>query len=255
MSTSRGNGEPLTDLDNALAEVEQVPKVEKIERRVTRRNQMMVVVSLIIALLSMAWSTWNTIQGGERSEDIAAITARATVTEKDIKDLREANKLRSDAGLPEIPLPEPGEDVDVRALAAAASAIVLEDIQGDPRFKGSKGEPCAPSDSACKGPQGPRGQPGTPGEGGDTGDPGQDGERGPQGPGPTDEQVQANIAIYCNANPTMCIGPKGDPGPEGLMGPAGPPIESFTFRDVLGVAYTCTDPDGDLNYECSTMGE
>jgi hypothetical protein len=205
MTTSRGSGEPLADLDAALVEVEQVPKVEKIERRVERRNQIVVIVSLVIALLSMAWSTWNSIEAGNNSEDIAEITARATVNEKDIKDLREANKLRAEAGLPQIPLPEPGQEVDVKALAAAASALVLEDIQSDPRFRG---------------PSGPRGEPGKPGKGGS---PGQ----------PTPEQLAQAVAAYCSQASQPCTGdqgPKGDKGDPGTDGAHGASVVAVQYE-------------------------
>lgn len=62
MSNSRGFGEPLADLETTLAKVEQVPRVRRIERRMSRKCEMMVVLSLLIALLSSMWSGWNSIQ-------------------------------------------------------------------------------------------------------------------------------------------------------------------------------------------------
>lgn len=62
MNTSRGFGEPLANLEATLAEVEQVPKMRRIERRVNRYIEMMIVLSLLIAILSSMWSAWNSIQ-------------------------------------------------------------------------------------------------------------------------------------------------------------------------------------------------
>jgi hypothetical protein len=254
MNTSRGSGEPLVDLETQLIQVEQVPKVERIERRFNRRGQVVVVLSLIIALLSGAWAGWNSIQ-------IAQNEARAAITEDGIASLRAANEKLRSQGLDPIPLPREGEAIDADALAAAAAALAYNQMKNDPTFRGpqgEKGDSCDSNQVGCRGPSGPRGTPGIPGEGGDTGQPGADGQAGPQGPGPTDEQVQANIAVYCNAYPTSCMGPKGDPGTPGSPGDPGPAIQSFTFTygpEPLAVTYTCTDPDGDLNYECTTMGE
>lgn len=251
MNTSRGSGEPLADLETQLIQVEQVPKVEKIERRFNRKGQVVVVVSLIIALLSGAWAGWNSIQ-------IAQNEARAAITEDGVASLRAANEKLEAQGLEPIPLPREGEAIDADALAAAAAALAYNQMKNDPSFRGpqgEKGDSCDSNQVGCRGPSGKPGQPGVAGESGDTGEPGLNGERGPQGPGPTDEQVQANIALYCNANPTSCMGPKGDPGTPGATGPA---IQSFTFTygaGPLAATYTCTDPDGDLNYECTTMGE
>ena len=49
------------------------------------------------------------------------------------------------------------------------------------------------------------------------------------------------------------MGPAGQdstvPGPAGPMGETGPPISSFTF-DWANTTWICTDPDGDLAYDC-----
>lgn len=46
-------------------------------------------------------------------------------------------------------------------------------------------------------------------------------------------------------------GPKGDTGPAGPAGPTGPAVKSWSWT-AGGVTYTCSDPDGDLNYACAS---
>lgn len=217
MNTSRGNGEPLSDLESTLVEMEQGPKVEKIERKFSRRSQVVVIVSLLVALGSTIWNGINAVQ-------IAQNEASNTVQETDIEKLREANRLREQAGLPQIPIPPPGEDVDLEAFAAAAATLVLEDIQGDPRFRGRQGVP---------------GESGQPGRVGDTGQRGQAGQDGSEGQDGRDGRSVDALSIDSEGNlwvffddpnwPPMMVGhvvgptgPKGDPGAEGPMGPAGP---------------------------------
>ena len=62
MNTSRGHGEPLANLEATLVEVEQVPKMRRIERRISRHMEVMIILSLLIALFSSMWSAWNSIQ-------------------------------------------------------------------------------------------------------------------------------------------------------------------------------------------------
>jgi hypothetical protein len=229
----------------ALEEAAQAPtkrQVERVERRSSRRSQIAVALSLLIAIGAVIFSTINSVQ-------IAQTEAKSAITQEGLDNLRDINKDLRDRGLPQIPEPKAGDPVDMNALAAAAAAIVNDRVKDDPRFRGPQGrqgEPCAPQVPGCTGPPGPGGQEGSQG---------QQGPPGAQGPGPSDAQVQDGVSAYCAANPVNCIGPKGDPGVPGPQGERGPAIQSFTYQDALGVSYTCTDPDGDLNYTCSpSMG-
>jgi len=194
-----------------------------------RKGQAVVILSLLIALASTAWNGINTIK-------IAGNEANNAINEQAIHDLREANKLREKAGLPPIPLPPPGEQVDVSAVASAAAAMVLDQMRHDPRFKGPqglRGEPCVPEVPGCTG---------KPGAAGTDGSRGQDGDPGVQGPkgDPCSPMV----------DPT-CQGPKGDPGVDGKDGLTGPAIVSFTFTIGI-VTYECIDTEPkDLQYECN----
>jgi hypothetical protein len=86
------------------------------------------------------------------------------------------------------------------------------------------------------GPQGPIGPFGVPGQSGTAGAQGSPGENGVNGdPGPQGTQGDP--------------GAQGDPG---LTGPTGPEPTSFTFS-IGPMTWTCSDPDGDGNYECSTL--
>lgn len=90
------------------------------------------------------------------------------------------------------------------------------------------------------GPAGEAGMRGEEGERGPRGFPGRDGAPGPAGP-----QGEPGPA-----------GPQGEAGPIGPAGPQGEPgapVASFSF-EMGGRTWTCSDPDGDLVYEC-TMEE
>lgn len=225
MNTSRGNGEPLADLEASLVEVEQVPKVEKIERRFNRKGQVVVILSLLVALCSLVWNSFNTVQ-------IAQNEAQAAITQEGIESLKAANKQLEAKGLPQIPLPREGEPIDADALAAAAAAILYDQIEDDPRFRG---------------PEGDQGDPGLPGEGGRTGDRGTDGEDGSEGQDGRNGRSVESLSIDSDGNlwvffddplwPPMMVGhvvgptgPKGDTGatgPQGPQGDPGPPCPQF----------------------------
>lgn len=59
------------------------------------------------------------------------------------------------------------------------------------------------------------------------------------------------VVSYSDDTPSVAFnifdGKDGEPG---KVGPAGPAVKSWTWTDTLGQQYTCTDPDGDLNYAC-----
>ena len=120
---------------------------------------------------------------------------------------------------------------------------------------------------------------GLPGVQGSPGPIGLTGPPGPPGPALTPAQIIGSISFYCSRQlcaipPTQaqvrealeacardggCRGERGPEGPTGPQGPQGEPgaqgapgprIESFTFTHA-GVTYRCTDPDGDLAYDCA----
>lgn len=79
----------------------------------------------------------------------------------------------------------------------------------------------------CVGPAGPPGPTGAPGE------PGADGQ---PGLGATQEDIAAAVSNFCAAN-------------SGCVGPEGPAVDTFTFTYLL-TTYVCSDPEGDLDYDC-----
>ena len=70
------------------------------------------------------------------------------------------------------------------------------------------------------------------------------GRDGTDAPPVTDDQVNAAVGRYCEAN--GCRGPQGERGEPGA---AGYP-ESITLAD----GQECTDPDGDRRYTCTAGG-
>jgi len=218
-SGERRASDALTDLDATMLEVGREAgkrsasrQLRRVERRSSRGTQVAVAISLLIALASVVFSTWNSIA-------ISQNTAHQAVNEKAIQDLREINRLREHAGLPQIPLPKQGEDIDAQTIAAAAAAIALDDIKNDPRFKGPQGVPgesCDSNQVGCQGPKGNDGPEGPEGQEGPSGPPGKDADPAAK---PTDEQVAAAVEAYCSRETQPCRGPA---GPEGPMGPQGP---------------------------------
>ncbi|MGZ4663578.1 MAG: hypothetical protein ACXV5Q_00630 [Frankiaceae bacterium] len=103
-------------------------------------------------------------------------------------------------------------------------------FQGLPGLNGRPG-PVGPS-----GPPGPAGATGATGAKGDTGATGATGPAGPEGP-------------QGDPGPSGAPGPSGSPGPQGSPGPE---PQSFTWTETNGTTYTCRDPDGDGNYDCTS---
>lgn len=235
MNTSRGIGGPLADIEATLVEVGQKPSVRVIERRTNRTMKISVIVCLLFTCLAIAWAGVNT-------ERIVDTRAQQVVNNQAIADLREANELREEAGLRPIPLPPPGEPVDVSSVIAAAASLVLEDVKYDHRFhgpSGPSGEACLPSLPGCTGPQGLVGPGGPQGPVGPQGEVGTQGPPGPQGA----KGDQGDKGDPCVPEDPACVGPKGDTGQQG----PGPVIFTFEFQ---GTTYTCSDPDQDLMYQC-----
>jgi hypothetical protein len=100
------------------------------------------------------------------------------------------------------------------------------------------GSPGATGPQGPPGPQGPAGSPGARGAQGSPGPVGATGAAGSNGDSGTKGDTGAQ-------GPT---GPAGDPGPTGPPGPAGYP------SSISGNGFTCTDPDGDHNYDCTRDG-
>lgn len=107
--------------------------------------------------------------------------------------------------------------------------------RGDPGATGADGRDGRDGRDGLtvEGPQGPPGPEGASGT---------DGAAGP--PGPQGEPGQDGL--------TGAQGPPGPAGSDGAPGAPGSPPVSFVFV-AGGVTYTCTDPDGDLAYECSAV--
>lgn len=130
-------------------------------------------------------------------------------------------------------------------VASAPGEIGPQGVQG---LQGPSGPP------GPAGPQGPQGLQGVPGLNGRNGDKGDTGQPGPTGltgtpgdagaPGP-----QGTTGDTGPAGPAGPAGPQGEKGDKGDTGPAGYP-DSFTFT-WAAFTYTCTDADGDHNYECT----
>jgi len=231
-----GGSDRQGELEDQLAlvedEVRRVPTkehVDHVERRVTRLGKMAVVTSLIISVLAVAGCVFLAVW-------VSRNEAQSTITDQAIEDLREANRLRVEQGLPEIPLPGPGETVDANSVAAMAAALLLEDIRDDSRFRG---------------PEGDAGAPGTPGQGGDTGQPGRDGTDGSSGqdgdPGRGVDYMVVDGSgdlwvHFTDSYPPMRVGhvvgptgPKGEIGPIGPQGTAGPACMPGWHPETLSV--------------------
>lgn len=202
-------------LDEAIAETARMEavgpvarRVDRVERKSSRGLRAAVAITILGLLINFLWSGWN-------SKDIAANEARVALSEQGLESLRSANEELRRQGLPEIPEPKPGEPFDADALAAAAAAILKDDIKDDPSFRGPQGDsgpsgppgqPCVPEVAGCAGPPGPSGLEGSQGQQGPKGDPGEKGEMGEP----------------CSPDLLACRGPQGEPGLPGLPGPVCP---------------------------------
>lgn len=202
--------EAITESTKAEAVAPFAKRVARVERATSRGLKAAVIIACVGVFLSLAWTGWN-------SRDIAENEARVALSEQGLNSLRTANEELRRQGLPTIPEPAPGEPFNADSLAAAAAAILKEEIANDSRFKGdtgasgARGEPCTPLVPGCTGPEGKVGQTGPQGPlgpKGEKGDPGEEGPRGPQGE-------------PCDPSNPACVGPIGPRGPEGPAGPAG----------------------------------
>lgn len=134
----------------------------------------------------------------------------------------------------------------------------VQGIQGPQGVPGETGPQGEQGDRGLTGPPGPIGETGEPGSPGASGRPGEDGSDGaPGAKGDQGQQgEQGEQGQQGDRGPEGPQGPAGPPGPEGPQGPAGPTgpePESFSFV-YLGIPYTCTDPENDGSYTCTSGG-
>lgn len=226
------------ELDEAIIQTAQAEVVapiarraERVERRSSRTLRAAVAITILGLLLGYLWTGLNTQQ-------IAQNEARVALSEQGLDALKSANEQLRRQGLPEIPEPKDGEPFDGDALAIAAAAILRDDIQNDPTFRGPRGVP---------GPMGPPGNPCDSNQVGCQGPRGNDGQDGPQGqqgpPGPQGEQGDPGFS--CTPDIEGCQGPQGDDGPPGPPGPGvvqvtldgGPEDCHFTFHMSDGTVH------------------
>jgi hypothetical protein len=199
----------LADLGSTARNVPTKQRVDKVERKSKMWSKAAVVASAALALFSLGLSGWNT-------RNIANNAAKSAVTDQSIRTLQDANAKLSARGLPQIPVPKQGEQVDLNGLVNSVSALVLADIGNDPRFRG---------------PQGKRGGSGEQGESGDTGEPGQPGSGGPSGLNgetPVPSISPEGHLIFTTSSGSVDLGPlpgapgvPGEPGPKGDKGDKG----------------------------------
>lgn len=132
------------------------------------------------------------------------------------------------------------QNARLREIAAALARQVqgLGAVPVATPAQGATGASGANGLNGLQGPVGPSGPAGSPGAAG------AQGVQGPVGPaGPVGAQGTP--------------GPVGSPGAQGEPGPQGSPgsePESFTWSDVAGRTYRCSDPDHDGNYTCTQSG-
>lgn len=203
----------LTDLTHEVRAVPSKREVREVKRQATLRSNIAVLVSTLIALAALGWSGLN-------SSDIADNSAKAAVTDQSIKSLQDANEKLAARGLPQIPVPAPGQQVDINGLVSSVSALVLADITNNPRFRGPEGHAGVPGD------EGPSGRTGEPGKSGSNG------TRGLNGETPVPTLSQAGHLLFTTSagindvgsvmGPVGPAGPKGDKGDTGDQGPPGP---------------------------------
>lgn len=141
-------------------------------------------------------------------------------------------------------------DREARISDALADALAAEQEQSADAGL----EPAAPSVEEIVGERGERGDSGPqgpPGRDGRDGAPGVAGVQGPAGPaGPSGPAGVAGAAGPAGPQGEPGeAGPPGADGAPGATGPQGPAPSSWTFTH-LNKTWTCSDPDGDLAYEC-----
>lgn len=228
-----------------------------------RRRLTPLTVTLIVAIASLVgWSVWSLAHARSQAR-LAAGNAADIATqirdacERDGETARELGDLCDRAvEVEEDPVVDPPLPSREQVRDAVENYLIANPpASGEPGRPGGAGRP--PTDAEidaavarfCQGGfcRGDRGVPGERGEPGEDGEPGKDGESitgpegpqgppgetivGPTGPGPTDAQVAAAVAAYCDAH-GECRGEQGpqgepgadstEPGPQGEPGPTCP---------------------------------
>jgi hypothetical protein len=202
----------LVDLAASAKDLPTKRQVSRVATESRRRSSIAVLLSSLlsaaIALTALGWSSIN-------SHAIADNTAKAAITDQSIHSLQDANEKLAARGLPQIPVPQQGQQIDINGLVNSVSALVLADVERDPRFKG---------------PQGATGATGHEGPTGDTGEPGKSGSEGPGGlngetPVPTltaEGHLVFTTSLWVHDLGSV-IGPKGEKGDKGDQGEQGLP--------------------------------
>lgn len=99
------------------------------------------------------------------------------------------------------------------------------------------------------------------GEDGKDGKDGTSGADGANGADATDDQVAAQVAAYCAADPSPCVGTPGPAGPSGPPGPPGPALDEYYVSrpGTLGatVTYHCVRRGAEepVRYDCEEVPE
>lgn len=204
----------LVDLAESAKDLPTKRQVRRVATESRRRSSIAVLLSSLlaaaIALTALGWTSVN-------SRAIADNTARAAITEQSIHSLQDANKQLAARGLPQIPVPSQGQTIDVNGLVNSVSALVLADVERDPRFRGPEGAAGAPGHEGATGHTGEQGKPGSEGPGGLNG----------ETPVPTvtsDGHLVFTTSLWVHDLGSV-VGPKGekgDKGDQGEQGPAGP---------------------------------
>lgn len=202
------------------------------------------IVALIVGLVGVSLAVYLAIRGTHTEQ------ALDTTTQNKDKISSQADQNANST----LQLCSRGDDI-ARALAAAGlcsgSAQVKQQIAeaGPPGVQGPQGV------QGTQGPQGVQGIPGVKGDKGDPGAPGPKGDKGDTGAEGTDGTPGTNgtDGVDGTQGDPGPAGPQGEPGATGPQGPQGEPgyPSSWTF-EYMGTTYTCTDPEGDHTYTCTS---
>lgn len=218
-------------------------------RRIRPTTAMTILaIGVVVGLATVAWlvvrvetnaadDTRQAAQIQQAQTDLGAVSQLAQDTKS---ALNKANVRLKKNGAQPIPVPTPSGPVN--------GVDGTDGLPGAPGSTGPAGATGSTGVAGTAGGAGPSGAPGGTGPAGADGQNGKDstvpGPAGPQGPaGPAGQDGKDGAA---GSDSTV-------PGPAGPVGPSGAPGQppaSFTFTDVFGVTYTCTDPDGDSSYTC-----
>lgn len=197
------------------------------DRRTSRAGTLVWLVGVVVASLLLGALVATMIN---MRDDVRNLTAHADESDADIETL--SNQLKAIGVEPAI---DANETIE-RGEQGDQGSDGRDGRDGQDGADGRDGTDGAPGDPGPSGPPGPPGADGTNGANGANGAVGSAGATGSQGP-PGFDGAQ---------------GPQGETGVQGipgLNGFDGSPPQSFRWT-VDGVTFVCTDPDGDLHYEC-----